>query len=745
VTAPLAASTDLLLALAVLALVLFAVALLARLGRPLLEVVGPTRAPFLTLLLGLGLLFLAGQGRELIDGLDEAPPHHLLWFAIALFYWSFQCWHWARVELYLAFGTDRAGWGARARTITLLPRLYGVAVHGMALAAIAWSARATRPGPAIFLPVLAVLLSLALFLLLVDRRLALLDAIERKGRLPGALARLWTTRRIEAGAPLRRAIPRLAPLSLLVLAGSLLVFFYNAWMGGLWPVETGARYGSAAIAFGGLGSWVAILSILALASRVFRFPVLAALVLARVVLGLLVDEHRVRTDPGSVWAGPEADPRPTLAAELDRWGSLLPGDAEGPVPVVLVATAGGGLRAAWWTAVALADLVARYPGLERHVVAVSGVSGGALGATVFAACLRREQERARADPPFDRGRIRACVRAVLARDFLAPTLVALLYTDALGPALGEPLGWGGRAAALENAWAAAFDALPERAVRGDGSWSNPLAERFLEFAPGDPADWQPILFLNATHEERGRRVVASRVRIDQPPFLDAWDLHRLLGRDLWTVTAVHNSARFSFVSPAGLLRGPPPEDEKRGHLVDGGYFENFGAVTLLEATRAILDRLGDGRRFLPIVVQITSDPALSGHDLVRDGPCGAPSALPFEPEDARSPWTVANEALAPLAAILATREARGLLAVRELARTLRCGRQSPGAPEPAFVHLAMCGAEDRRPALGWVLDSGSRAAIERGLAPEGCNREELRELDRALAAARPVLAAPLQP
>ncbi len=55
-----AASTDLILALAVLALVLFAVALLARLGRPLLEVVGSTRAPLLTLPVGFALLFLAG-------------------------------------------------------------------------------------------------------------------------------------------------------------------------------------------------------------------------------------------------------------------------------------------------------------------------------------------------------------------------------------------------------------------------------------------------------------------------------------------------------------------------------------------------------------------------------------------------------------------------------------------------------------------------------------------------------------
>ncbi len=733
-----------LLAVLTIALTVAAVRLAAQGGRPLLEVLWPTRAALLTLLAGLLLLFAAGQGRELIDGLDAAPWAHLAWFALALLYWSFQCWHWSRVELYLAFGTDRAAWGERAGLILHLPRLYGVAVHVMALLAIIWSAWATRPGVAVLAPIAAVLVSVTFFLLLVSRRLALLDALEQKGLATGPVARALTTRPIRPGEPLRRALGALAPLSRLVLAGSLAFFALNAALGGLWPVETGARHGSAAIAFGGLGSWVAILSILALASRAFRFPVLASLVLARIVTGLLVDEHPVRSDPTSAWGGPAADPRPTLAAEVGRWKAAVAPDGEAPVPLVLVATAGGGLRAAWWTAAALAGLIERHPGLERHIVAVSGVSGGSLGAAVVAACLAREQERARTRAPFDRAGVGACARGVLANDFLAPTLVAFLYTDVLPPALTEPLGLGGRAAALENAWAAAFDRLPGRPLRSDGSWHNPLAGPLLGLGD-DAAGWLPILFLNATHEERGRRVVASRVRIDQPAFLDVWDLHRLMGRDLWTVTVVHNSARFTFVSPAGLVRGPAPESLPRGHLLDGGYFENFGAVTLLEALRGIRDGLEDPDRFLPIVIQITSDPELEGHDIVTDGACSEPEPLPFGADDARSPWTLANEALAPLAGLLATREARGLLAVRELARAVRCAPLPTGAPEPAFVHLAMCGMGARRPALGWVLDSRSREAIDGLLDPEGCNGSELAELDRALGAAPPAPAARDQP
>lgn len=77
-----------LLAVLTIALTVAAVRLAAQGGRPLLEVLWPTRAALLTLLAGFPPLFAAGQGRELIDGLDAAPWTHLAWFALALLYWT---------------------------------------------------------------------------------------------------------------------------------------------------------------------------------------------------------------------------------------------------------------------------------------------------------------------------------------------------------------------------------------------------------------------------------------------------------------------------------------------------------------------------------------------------------------------------------------------------------------------------------------------------------------------------------
>jgi hypothetical protein len=160
--------------------------------------------------------------------------------------------------------------------------------------------------------------------------------------------------------------------------------------------------------------------------------------------------------------------------------------------------------------------------------------------------------------------------------------------------------------------------------------------------------WVPLLFLNTTDVDTGRRVIISPVdprvcekfnpkcrNATQRLFTDAYDLHQLLadspgsggrtmqeqgfafdelfpGRngdriktDIRLSTAAGLSARFPFVSPPGNLKN------KSGNLVarvvDGGYFENFGAGTAME----IADRLRLAG-LDPVIIEITNDPELLG-------------------------------------------------------------------------------------------------------------------------------------
>ena len=57
-------------------------------------------------------------------------------------------------------------------------------------------------------------------------------------------------------------------------------------------------------------------------------------------------------------------------------------------PVFVVSAQGGGLYAAYNTATFLARLIDLCPGFRRHLFAISSVSGGSVGAAVFASALR---------------------------------------------------------------------------------------------------------------------------------------------------------------------------------------------------------------------------------------------------------------------------------------------------------------------------------------------------------------------
>src|SRR5262249_54958197 len=57
--------------------------------------------------------------------------------------------------------------------------------------------------------------------------------------------------------------------------------------------------------------------------------------------------------------------------------------------LVLVTAAGGGIRAAYWSAAVLATLQDRRGGFDRHIFAISAVSGGALGASTYKALTLR--------------------------------------------------------------------------------------------------------------------------------------------------------------------------------------------------------------------------------------------------------------------------------------------------------------------------------------------------------------------
>jgi hypothetical protein len=186
------------------------------------------------------------------------------------------------------------------------------------------------------------------------------------------------------------------------------------------------------------------------------------------------------------------------------------------------------------------------------------------------------------------------------------------------------------------------------------------------------------------------------------------------------------------VAPAGTLR---KNGEATAHIVDGGYFENFGAGTAAELLRAAHSHFRDG--FRPIVIQISSDPGLMMQ--------GRLPRCNEQPSNASAPQAgLSTEYGAPLDAFFATREARGIFAVKQLCRLMDEFAPSRGEPAKSFFDFRMCNREDTRaeggeraqgnkiengtdPGLGWTMSRESFKRIS-GLIDHCGNKEEFENL-----------------
>jgi predicted acylesterase/phospholipase RssA len=254
-------------------------------------------------------------------------------------------------------------------------------------------------------------------------------------------------------------------------------------------------------------------------------------------------------------------------------------------PIIIVAAAGGGIRAAYWAAGLLAALQDREPGFSRHVFGISGVSGGSVGAAVYASLVKAKctacQEKA---------------ATILGGDFLAPTLGAMLIRDVTSATFGAS--WPDRGATLEEAF--------ERSWRKTVG-TNQLGERLEDLWSADDAVYVPQLFLNTTRAGRSERVVVSGVSMQDVATLDTQNQHDIEARGFRLSTAAVLSARFPYVSPEARIAS----NDRVFRLVDGGFFDNSGAATAIDILDA-LDReaaaLGLRDRVRHVVLLIENAP-----------------------------------------------------------------------------------------------------------------------------------------
>lgn len=418
-------------------------------------------------------------------------------------------------------------------------------------------------------------------------------AVSRRGG-PSANARFW--RRLAVSAALIAAVAAMA----------------------IWPVTVPEAAGAAPLVAGFFIALAFIGTQLSVWSQRFGAPLIVIALAAAVGFSLAdwTDNHRIRriADAPPIVSVADAPQEADLCAGDAPFASREPGrcragdafrawlaaradlqefkDKGRPYPVYVVAAQGGGAYAATHTLQALRRAHASCNRFNQHLFAISGVSGGSVGAAFYGAMAKRYSENARDLPcpeaPLAFAQAADATRlamSMVSQDFLSPLLGGLLYTDAAQRFIPVPIPEFSRARAqemaFEQAWIAGHAAEKAANPSAPDPGASPLAEGLLSHWTPDGA--APALIFNATEAGTGRRRVIAPFRFgDEAGDLRFMPLSKT--QDVPISAAASVSARFPWASPAGWFLEPDeksPGALRKVRLVDGGYFENSGVATAL--------------------------------------------------------------------------------------------------------------------------------------------------------------------
>lgn len=308
--------------------------------------------------------------------------------------------------------------------------------------------------------------------------------------------------------------------------------------------------------------------------------------------------------------------RPDLETALRRWVDTRrgSGSTNERLPVVIVAAEGGASRAAAWLLSSMRMLDQQTNGeAGRHLFAISGVSGGSLGAISY---VRLVAAHGDADGRLDwnKPEVRRALGALATRDLLSATISTYFLSDMFGSIVG-PL-WArsevpDRNAVLEHSFDLLWQEQDGFRLREEPQETPVgLVELYVRLDATRAGHASlPHVILNGMDVSSGRRLLTSSIRTvaNANDFPESRDFIKQVNRDIALSTAVTNSARFPFVSPAGSYRSVT---EGKGYqIVDGGYFENYGARTASELASAIekLNKSDPTLNVVPVIVIVSND------------------------------------------------------------------------------------------------------------------------------------------
>jgi predicted acylesterase/phospholipase RssA len=336
-----------------------------------------------------------------------------------------------------------------------------------------------------------------------------------------------------------------------------------------------------------------------------------------------------------------------------------------------VAADGGGIQSAAWTARVLTGLElkcreefgSQYRDFGRSIRLISSVSGGSVGAMYF---------------------VNAYDENGLPEEPALEKVVELAETSSL-----DDIAWGLvypdlRRTIFPFFWDKYIDrgqAL-ERALTRDSRLSQGLSH----WQAGVRAGWRPAVVFNATIADTGQPLLLSTSNL-RPSRYSRKNFSELYpNMDIAIVTAARLSATFPYVTPASRADvGGPYQAEF--HVVDGGYYDNYGLSTLVEWLNQAL--CGSDKIQRVLILQIRG-------------------ATPGEGVELKNKRGWFYQAFAPIGTMLHVRTAGQFTRGEEEVKLL----ERVAFPNKVSIETALfqfCGQD---PPLTWHLTQKQKAAIE---------------------------------
>lgn len=434
---------------------------------------------------------------------------------------------------------------------------------------------------------------------------------------------------------------------------TLVLWFISAVVAVGWPYVMGDIFGAGFVIFWGLGSilWsLTYFTYLAFSRTCLRhlasapYPVLLPVLGIAILVSVLfdTDNHEIRkhsvdvnqryafADFAQAWQGFEHQAMAYHRQSLqeDKASFTITVNGQIYLPAFFVASQGGGLRASYWSAVVLSELEKKMPGIHHYIFSLAGVSGGSVGNVFYTAALANYQV-CRASRQYNCS-LQAPLLKAVGKDYLSAVVTSFIHNDLIYRFLPIPFYplERDRAQVLEQDWERGF-----AASYAENSKIN-LAMGFQALYQHSISNnnWLPLILSMSSHQETGRRIITAPFPVEPQIFIDQGDIyarrdlrtgdHKLLA-DMNLSTVALNAARFPYITPAGTLNKQSIDSNMpKGHILDGGYHENYGALATANMLRhlsllpnKVSSTVQNGSDqtqpilFLPIVILITNDPS----------------------------------------------------------------------------------------------------------------------------------------